>query len=81
VLLINQLAENHNQHPLGFLNQALYQLGAEAGNGGITAPLPFHDVTIGGNLYYNATPGWDYSSGWGSPDGSVLAGDLLHASV
>jgi subtilase family serine protease len=81
VLLINQLAERHSLHPLGFLNQALYQLGAEAGNGGITAPLPFHDVTIGGNLYYDATPGWDYCSGWGSPDGSVLAGDLLHASV
>jgi subtilase family serine protease len=81
VLLINQLAKLHDQHQLGFLNQVLYQLGAKAGNGGITAPLPFHDVTIGGNLYYDATPGWDYSSGWGSPDGSVLAGDLLHASV
>jgi subtilase family serine protease len=81
VLLINQLAELHGLHQLGFLNQALYQLGAQAGNGGITAPLPFHDVTIGGNLYYDATPGWDYSTGWGSPDGSVLAGDLLHASA
>jgi kumamolisin len=81
VLLINQLAELHGLHQMGFLNQALYQLGAEAGNGGITAPLPFHDVTVGGNLYFDATPGWDYSSGWGSPDGSVLAGDLLHASV
>jgi kumamolisin len=79
VLLINQLAEEHGQHQLGFLNEALYQLGAEAGTEGITAPLPFHDVTIGGNLFYDATPGWDYSSGWGSPDGSVLAGDLLHA--
>jgi subtilase family serine protease len=80
VLLINQLAEEHGQHQLGFLNQALYLLGAQAGNGGVTAPLPFHDVTIGGNLYYDATAGWDYSSGWGSPDGSVLAKDLLQVS-
>ncbi len=75
VLLINQLAALHGQHPLGFLDPQLYQLGSSSGS--ITAPLPFHDVTIGGNLYYNATPGWDYSTGWGSPDGTVLAQDLL----
>jgi len=76
VLLINQLVEQHGQRPLGFLDQLLYQLGTGAGNS-ITAPLPFHDITIGGNLYYDATPGWDYSTGWGSPDGAVLAQDLL----
>jgi kumamolisin len=29
---------------------------------------PFYDVTRGNNLYYPATPGWDYSSGLGSPN-------------
>ena len=29
---------------------------------------PFYDVTQGNNLYYPATPGWDYSSGLGSPN-------------
>ncbi|MGO8948727.1 MAG: protease pro-enzyme activation domain-containing protein [Ktedonobacterales bacterium] len=77
VLLINQMVEQHGLHPLGFLDQELYQLGAGAGNGSVTAPLPFHDVTIGGNLYYDAAPGWDYCTGWGSPDGAVLAQDLL----
>jgi subtilase family serine protease len=80
VLLINQLAEQQGQPPLGFLDQALYQLEASSGSN-VTAPLPFHDVTIGGNLYYDATPGWDYSTGWGSPDGAVLAQDLLHVSL
>ncbi len=78
VLLINQSAQQHGKHPLGFLDPALYRLGSGAG-AGVTAPLPFHDVTIGGNLYYDATPGWDYSTGWGSPDGAVLARDLLNA--
>jgi subtilase family serine protease len=80
VLLMNQLAEQRGQRPLGFLDQALYQL--EAGSGSrVTAPLPFHDVTIGGNLYYDATPGWDYSTGWGSPDSAVLAQDLLNVRL
>ncbi len=80
VLLMNQLAEQQGQRPLGFLDQALYQL--QAGSGSIvTAPLPFHDVSIGGNLYYDATPGWDYSTGWGSPDGMVLAEDLLNVRL
>jgi kumamolisin len=79
VLLMNQLAEQQGQRPLGFLDQVLYQL--ETSSGTVTAPLPFHDVSIGGNLYYDATPGWDYSTGWGSPDGAVLAEYLLHVSL
>ena len=80
VLLMNQLAEQKGQHPLGFLDQALYQLAASSGSN-VTAPLPLHDVSIGGNLYYDAMPGWDYSTGWGSPDGAVLAQDLLNVRL
>ena len=29
---------------------------------------PYYDVTRGNNLYYPATPGWDYSSGLGTPN-------------
>ncbi len=29
---------------------------------------PFFDVTRGNNLYYDATPGWDYATGFGSPN-------------
>jgi kumamolisin len=29
---------------------------------------PYYDVTQGNNLYYSASPGWDYTTGWGSPN-------------
>lgn len=29
---------------------------------------PFNDITSGNNLFYTATPGWDYVTGWGSPN-------------
>lgn len=34
-------------------------------NGGMQ---PYFDVTRGNNLYYPATPGWDFSSGLGTPN-------------
>lgn len=58
---------------LGFLNPALYRLGAEASS---LNPSPFHDVTSGDNLYYKATPGWDYTTGWGSFDGATFLSAL-----
>jgi subtilase family serine protease len=54
------------------LNPFVYALGA-TGKG-------FHDVTAGNNSMngvkgYNATPGWDLATGWGTPDvGQLLAG-------
>jgi kumamolisin len=29
---------------------------------------PFNDITRGNNLFYRATRGWDYTTGWGSPN-------------
>lgn len=29
---------------------------------------PFHDITLGNNLYYKAGPGWDYPTGLGTPN-------------
>jgi len=53
---------------LGFLNSKLYAL---ARRGRIYDF--FHDVTTGNNSIagvpgYNATPGWDLVTGWGTPD-------------
>jgi hypothetical protein len=28
----------------------------------------YFDVTSGNNLYYHATPGWDYTTGLGTPN-------------
>ncbi len=38
---------------------------------------PFNDITRGDNLFYRATRGWDYTTGWGSPNFSdILQGEL-----
>lgn len=74
--LANQSAGNQKLRPLGFLNPALYTLGA----GGSAGSL-FHDVTTGGNLYYQATAGWDYSTGLGTPDANALVQALLSADT
>jgi kumamolisin len=58
---------------LGFLNPALYRLGAEESS---LSPTPFHDITSGNNLYYQATAGWDYTTGWGSFDGVAFLSAL-----
>lgn len=72
VLLGDQSAAGNGQAPLGFLNPALYSLGA-----GANGASSFHDITTGGNLYYPATTGWDFSTGWGTPDGSNVVRNLL----
>lgn len=72
IALADQQARSSGGAPLGFLNPALYRIGASASAGRV-----YHDVTIGGNLYYNATPQWDYSTGWGSPDAAQLVPALL----
>jgi len=66
---VNQLAG----HPLGFLNPKLYAMGERFGF--------FHDITFGSNSFvglqgYLATPGWDFVTGWGTPDLSNLAWEL-----
>jgi kumamolisin len=69
--LINQYLQGKQLHPVGFMNPALYRIAAH--------PTPFqafHDVTMGSNLYYPATPGYDMASGLGTPDVWNLARDL-----
>lgn len=40
---------------------------------------PFHDITRGNNLFYQAGPGWDYTTGLGTPNFLDIA-DLLEAA-
>lgn len=77
ISLINQQGAAKNIKAAGFLNPLLYQIGT-AGDTGAATPA-FHDVAAGGNLYYPATPGWDFSTGWGTPDANVLAAEMLAA--
>lgn len=69
----NQLAGR----PLGFLNPALYAIGAAQIQSGF-----FHDITVGNNAYnglpgYSATRGWDLASGFGTPNISTLLAQLV----
>jgi kumamolisin len=69
--LFNQYLKSKGLHEAGFLNPALYALF----NGKPEFP-PFHDVTVGNNLFYPAGAGFDMASGIGTPDGWNLARDL-----
>lgn len=65
------------QGKVGFVNPQLYSLTPAAG--------AFHDISVGNNrvsfqqsknVGYDAGPGWDATSGLGSPDGTILSSAL-----
>ncbi len=72
--LIDQSLVRHGLPTVGFANQALYSFGQHPS--AQPAP-PFNDVTRGNNLYYSATPGWDFATGWGTPNAAGLAADFM----
>ena len=69
------LADQYAHHDLGFVNPAIYRIGRSP-----SYHSAFHDVTTGNDyvapgsaiLGYQAGPGWDPVTGWGSPDAQVL---------
>jgi kumamolisin len=61
IALLNQKLNTR----LGFINPAIYAL-PEPNNG-------FNDITQGDNGTYSAGPGWDATTGLGSPIGTTLA--------
>ena len=60
IALINQKLGK----PVGYLNPLLYNQLANSG--------ALRDITAGNNGAYNAGPGWDPCTGFGTPDGSKL---------
>ena len=60
---MRQPATRQGTGRLGFVAPMRYELARQQQG---PAP-PFHDVTRGGNRYDDAGPGWDYSTGLGSP--------------
>jgi len=64
--LANQQRIANGGKPLGFINPALYKIGASP-----IYTTAFHDITSGSNGYL-ATTGYDLASGWGSPNGATL---------
>ena len=69
IALINQDLKKKGLRETGFANPALYWMGQNSSK--LPAP-PFHDVTSGNNLAVDATPGWDFATGWGSMDAAAL---------
>jgi subtilase family serine protease len=70
------LADQQAGHPLGFVNPAIYRIAR-----GPLYHKAFHDITTGNNTVslngvtvtgYQAGPGWDPVTGWGTPDAQVL---------
>jgi kumamolisin len=72
--LYNQFAKSLGRGNLGFANPTLYAAAAA------TQPaIAFHDIVNGNNLVYQAKQGWDYPTGWGTPDVNNLVSDILVA--
>ena len=58
---INQALVQKGKSRAGFVNAALYQ-----------NPSAFHDIVSGNNGAFSAGPGWDPTTGLGSPDGGKI---------
>jgi kumamolisin len=58
---INQALVQNGKSRVGFVNAALYQ-----------NPSAFHDILSGNNGAFSAGPGWDPTTGLGSPDGGKI---------
>ena len=59
--------------PLGLIQPTLYALP--------TSDQAFHDITQGSNGAFSAAPGWDPTTGLGSPDGIALSRALSRPST
>ena len=74
--------EQANGNPIGFLNTLYYTLGQ-----GSTYASIFHDITSGNNFntgsptLFQAVPGYDLTSGWGSPAGQAMLNTLAPTSL
>jgi subtilase family serine protease len=70
------LADQEARHDLGLVNPAIYRIARSS-----LYHQAFHDITTGSNIVntppvglggYQAGPGWDPATGWGTPDAQVL---------
>jgi subtilase family serine protease len=72
------LADQYGNHDLGFVNPAVYRIA-----GSSSYHQVFHNITTGSNIVnmpypaagvagYQAGPGWNPVTGWGTPDAQAL---------
>jgi subtilase family serine protease len=78
------LADQEAGHHLGFVNPAIYAIASSP-----AYHRAFHDVVTGDNsvlwpagvyVGYNAAPGWDPVTGWGSPNAHIIVPLLAHSA-
>lgn len=75
------LANQSAGRPLGFVNPAIYKVAESASYGN-----DFHDIAIGDDKLFetqngfSAGPGYDFTTGWGTPNVSNLIPDLVTAA-
>jgi uncharacterized repeat protein (TIGR01451 family) len=76
--LVNQQIAANGKAPLGFINPTIYALAQGANYASL-----FHDIVVGNNTNnvqttnYNAVPGYDLCTGWGTPNGPGLIPALV----
>jgi subtilase family serine protease len=80
------IADQKTAYNLGFINAGLYRVGQSHSR----YSASFHDVTVGNNGVpssiqvppvpgFNAGPGWDATTGLGSPNAAQLIDDLIRS--
>jgi subtilase family serine protease len=75
IALANQQAASKAKPSVGFLNPALYSTGD-----GANYETALHDITTGSNGFA-ARPGFDLSTGWGTPAGQPLINVLTQVTA
>jgi subtilase family serine protease len=73
IALANQQAASYHLPTVGFVNPAIYRIGSSS-----SYASGFHDITTGNDFWtgsptnYEAVPGYDLCTGWGTPNGTNL---------
>lgn len=79
IALANQYSAAQGHGPLGYVNPAIYALAGSSAYG-----TDFHDITVGNNKLgdvlpgFSAATGYDFATGWGTPNVAKLIPDLVN---
>jgi uncharacterized membrane protein len=71
IALANQQAAANGKPRVGFVNPAIYAVG-----GSSSYQSDLHDIVTGNDGGFNAMPGYDLATGWGTPAGQKLINGL-----
>jgi kumamolisin len=72
IALVNQQLTTNGQPLIGFLNPTIYKLNEPSGALATAYTNNFHDIVSGTSGSYSAVTGYDLTTGWGSPNASLV---------